>query len=271
MSKKNRRLLQLFAEGTQGSASTGEAGAAAGRDAGDTGAPAQTQNIRAQEQAAAATEKTAPRLTWEQIKEDPEYNRCMQAMIQARLKDAKQARQDLEQLAPVLEAVAESCNVEAGDYPGMVEAVARRRAETAQNKARRDSALLEHFRSLQTQATALREKYPEFDLARELEDPTFLRLTAPDTGVSLEQAYYTVHRDRIEAKALRLAAQRTADRISGAIRAGALRPVENGAAGAAPSVTVFDYRTATPAQREALKKRIRLAGTRGEKLYPGSM
>ena len=37
----------------------------------------------------------------------------------------------------------------------------------------------------------------------------------------------------------------------------------------APSVTTFDYAHASREQREALKRQIREAAARGEKIYPG--
>jgi hypothetical protein len=120
-----------------------------------------------------------------------------------------------------------------------------------------------------TQAQQLKEKYPDFDLGRELQNPVFLRLTSPDAGVSLEDAYYTVHRREIQHSAMETAARQTAQRISNSIRSGTARPVENGTAAPTATVTALDYRSADPAQRNALKARIRQAAARGEKLYPG--
>ena len=68
---------------------------------------------------------------------------------------------------------------------------------------------------------------------------------------------------------MQVTAQKTAQMISNSIQAGQKRPVENGTSGQAASVTSFDYRTASREQREALKRRIREAAARGEKLYPG--
>lgn len=272
MKTKTWSILQLFAEGEGGAAPSGAENAVAGHTEGDKVAPEQKQKQRAtQGQAAAATEEKTGRLTWEQIKQDPEYSAQLQNLVRSRLKNAKQAQEDLAVLSPVLEAVAKSCGTDPGDYPGLVRAVADRQTKVSETARQQEQAVQEHFYSLQQQADRLRRKYPGFDLQRELQNPAFARLTAPHVGVSLEDAYYTVHRNQIESAALRVAARRTADRISGAIRAGSLRPVENGTSGAAPSVTAFDYRNASPAQREALKARIRKAGARGEKIYPGEM
>lgn len=243
----SKNWLQLFAEGAPGEAGT------------DAGCH------RAQEGQDAAAETTeGTRLTWEQIKQDPEYSAHMQAMVRDRLKNAKQAQQVLETLSPALRHLAQQHGMdpEAPDYAALAERITQGTSE---------EALQKHFMGLQTQAKALSQRYPGFQLQKELEDPRFLRLTAPGTGVTLEEAYYTLHRKEIEAAALQVAAQKTAQRISHAMASGTMRPRENGTAGPMPSVTAFDYKNASRQQREALKTRIRQAGARGEKVYPGSM
>ena len=127
----------------------------------------------------------------------------------------------------------------------------------------------EHLVKLDTQAKALKSTFPNFDLRTELQNPQFRRLVSPGVGLSVEDAYYTVHRKEIQAASMQLAAKKTAERISDSIRAGANRPDELGTSSKAPSVSTFDYRNATKAQRDALKKQIHDAKARGEKLYPG--
>ena len=94
-------------------------------------------------------------------------------------------------------------------------------------------------------------------------------MTAPGVNVPVETAYYAIHRQEIEQAALKAAADQTAKNMANAVRSGTMRPQENGSSAAAPSVSTFDYRTASKEQREALKQRIRNAGARGEKVYPG--
>jgi hypothetical protein len=94
-------------------------------------------------------------------------------------------------------------------------------------------------------------------------------MTSPNVGISVEDAYYAIHRNEIQTAAMQVTAQKTAQKISNAIQAGSRRPDESGTSSQAPSVSTFDYRTASRDQREALKKRIRDAAARGEKLYPG--
>jgi len=110
----------------------------------------------------------------------------------------------------------------------------------------------------------MKEQYPGFDLQRELQNPAFVRLTAPGVGVSVEEAYCAIHSRQLR----EAAAAASVQQISNAIRAGAMRPEENGTV-TAPAVTAFDYKNASAQQREALRRAIRAAGARGEKIYPG--
>lgn len=251
MIKENRSMLQLFAEGSEGTP-TGEGAADAGQHRAQPEVPA--------EQDAAAL---PGRMTWEQIKADPEYSVHMQQMVRDRVKNIKKAQSDMEAFAPALELLCRQHGMdpENPDYSALARAV----TEQADLRPRME----QHYRTLLAQEKALQEKFPGFRLDRELQDPTFARLTAPGTGISLEDAYYTVHRRQITEAALGVTAQRTAQRIANALRSGGARPEENGTAAAAPSVSSFDYRSASREQREALKSRIRLAGARGEKVYPG--
>lgn len=264
MKRKNLRLLQLFAQGGEGAAA-GDAAAAAtgetGADAGhqtllELGVPADKLRKRAtgtaaeqplpngQDAAAQPTQqKQHGRMTWEQVKADPEYSRHMQQMVKERLKNAKQAQEKLTQLE------------QQADLQGQQQQAQLRR----------------HFAGLQQQARELQQRYPGFDLEKELQNPAFVRLTAPNVGISVEDAYYTVHRQELQRSVMQVTAQNTARQISNAIRAGVRRPEENGTVSHTPSVTVFDYRNASRDQREALKQQIRQAAARGEKIYPGNM
>lgn len=248
MEIKKRNWLQLFAEGDSGEAAaasvTGENGADAGHQ-----------------------EEAAPRMTWEEIKADPEYSRHMQEMVQARLKNVKQAGEHMELLRPALTVMASAYGLDPQqpDYGALAKAV------TEDKRYRQDDTYLRtHYDGLVQQAEKLQAKYPDFDLSSELQNPLFVRLTAPENGISLEDAYYTVHRREIQHSAMEAASRETACRISNAIRSGTARPVENGTAATAATVAAFDYRKASPQQRDALKARIRQAVARGEKLYPGT-
>ena len=108
-----------------------------------------------------------------------------------------------------------------------------------------------HLARLEEETKELKETFPDFDLYRELRNPVFARLTAPESGISAVDAYYAVHRKEIQS-----------------LKNMPQRPSENGFSAQAPIVMEFDYRNATKERREALKKAIRSAAARGEKIYP---
>jgi hypothetical protein len=256
------------------------------------------------EQAAAAAnpteEKTgAPnRMSWDEIMADPEYNKQMQATIQARLRSAKGAEETLGKLTPALELLARQHGQDPAniDYDALAKSISEDRSyyedkalemgvpvetamkidneerDSARQKREQDRTLeqqkfLQHIMKLEQQGEAMKKVFPNFDLRTELQNPAFARMTSPNVGISVEDAYYAVHRNEIQTAAMQVTAQKTAQNISNAIQAGSRRPDENGTSGQAPSVTTFDYRNASREQREALKKRIRS----GEKIYPGQV
>lgn len=271
--------------------------------------PATAEQSKAQEtkpeQAAAAdnpTEEnktaTPARMSWDEIIADPEYNKQMQATIQARLRTAKGAEETLGKLAPALELLARQHGQDPAniDYDALAQAISNDESfyedkalemgvpvETAKkiDQQERDTArqqreqertleqqkFQQHIMKLEQQGEALKKVFPNFDLRTELQNPAFARMTSPNVGISVEDAYYAVHRNEIQTAAMQVTAQKTAQKISNAIQAGSRRPDENGTSGQAPSVTTFDYRNASREQREALKKRIRS----GEKIYPGQV
>ena len=220
---------------------------------------AQGKRTAAQDAAAEKTEGqetgAPPRLSWEEIMADPEYNREMQAVVRARL-NAERARSEK----------SGDRAAAAGDSPEpAADRDMRKRGEAEAQEQRRFAA---HIRMLEQQGGAMKAAFPGFDLRRELQNPVFARMTSPNVGISVEDAYYAVHRREIQTAAMQVTAQKTAQKISNAIQAGQRRPAENGTSGQAASVTTFDYSKASRAQREALKQRIRAAAARGEKLYP---
>ena len=139
-------------------------------------------------------------------------------------------------------------------------------AEAAGEEAQESFPQFEaHIRSLEQQALELQQQIPEFDLSRELQSPVFLQLTAPGTGISVEDAYYALHRREIQ----QAQARETTRKVVSAIQSGSRRPLEAGTTAQAPSLTSFRYDSATREQREAFKKELRRAWSRGEKRYPG--
>ena len=245
--------------------------------------------------------ETAPnKMSWDEIMKDPDYNKEMQKTIQARLKSAKSAEEALNKLAPALELLARQHNLDINnlDYEALTKAISddntyyedkaiemgvsveaakkldqENRAAERQQRAEAQTVermkIENHINSLRQQGEELKKTFPQFDLFKELNNPIFRRMTSPEGGISVADAYYAIHRNEIQEASLQAAVKNTAKKISNAIQSGSMRPNENGINSQASSVTTFDYRRASASQRKEFKQKIYDAAARGEKMYPG--
>lgn len=103
------------------------------------------------------------------------------------------------------------------------------------------------YRELRQQGEAVKSKYPDFDLMRELENPAFARLV--NNAVDPQTAYEVVHHgDLAQAETIR--AQNAA------------RPLENGLGSAAVTVFHRDPKALTRQERRQLRRRA----ARGEEI-----
>ena len=243
---------------------------------------------------------TPARMSWDEIMKDPEYNAKMQETMRNRLKTAKTAEDNFAKITPTLELLARKYNLDPNniDYDALNKAVSdddgyyeekalemgvsvetakkidMQERETAREKAQAEKTLQEqkiqqHIIKLEQQGEAMKKVFPNFDLRKELQNPAFARMTSPNVGISVEDAYYAVHRNEINAATSQVIAQKTAQKISNAIQAGSRRPDESGTSSQGPSVSTFNYRNASPEQRAAFKENLRKKWANGEKVYPG--
>lgn len=245
-----------------------------------------------QKQAAAAeepkaqTENAPTRMSWEEIVKDPEYNAELQKIIKARVKDEGQNKAILEILAPAIKHLAQEHGLdpENVDHTALVKAITGEYEDKAlemgvsketamkldqQQRTLEQQKFQNHIMKLEQQGQAFKAIVPNFDLRAEMQNPVFARLTSPSVGLSVEDAFYAVHRKEMQAQSMQVAAQQATQMISNAIQSGTHRPDEAGTTSQAPSVSKFDYKNATPAQRKALKEEIRRAAAEGRKIYPG--
>ncbi|MBQ2960806.1 MAG: hypothetical protein IJE09_06255 [Oscillospiraceae bacterium] len=207
------------------------------------------------------------RLTWQQILADPEYRSCydkaVQSIVQRRLRNRQGAEEQLMRLRPLLHAIALRYGVseepECMDCEKLAELIMQGVEKSLEDVQR----VFEHLDCLHQQEAELKAQYPGFELGSALEDPGFLRLTAPHTGLSLIDAYYALHRDEMQEQA----ARESLEKLSRSILSGGRRPREICADHPAHSFSP-DPRSMSRAQREQLKKRIYDAGALGEKIYP---
>ena len=133
----------------------------------------------------------------------------------------------------------------------------RRRAEAQaeamrrqQEKQERDFQLRQHFNKMQQEATQLRQIFPDFDLNRELQDPVFLQRTSPEGGMSVTDAFYSIHHDAIMQKQAEAIAKKAKADVAAAVRSG-VRPKENGGSATAAVSATPNIRQMTKEERRA--------------------
>lgn len=246
------------------------------------------------------TDGEAAKISWDEFMADPENNKRMQSIVQSRLRSAKNAEESLNKLTPAVEVLARKYKLdpENMDYDALAKAIsdddsyyedkalemgvsvetAKKIDQKERNEARekvqnartlQEERITQHFQNLEQQAEGMKKVFPNFDLRKELQNPVFARMTHPNVGISVEDAYHAVHRKEIQSVAMQVTAEKTAEKISNAIQAGSRRPDESGTSSQGPSVSTFNYRAASKEQREAFKKSLRDKWARGEKVYPG--
>ena len=209
-------------------------------------------------------EQGAARLSWEEILQDPayksRYDEAVQAIVKARLRGRAGAEAQLRRLEPVLRALEEDYGLTDESDPAALAELLR---QSAGLRRPGGAEIAAHLRALADEAEALRQSVPDFDLMREMEDPDFLRLTAPHSGVTLADAYYARHRAERE----RETARRSLEAVSRSIRSLGARPKE--LRETRDSAPAAEPGRMSRAEREALKKRILEASAHGRRLAPG--
>lgn len=269
-----------------------------------TEAPAQDPQPIPAEEPAQQAQETAKRLTWDEIMADPEYNRKMQETVQGRLKASKGAEERLKSLTPTLAALAAKYGLEFDPDAPDLDAINRAvdgdtsyyakkaieddapedvtarlekarlqlsQLERAEKQKAEQQKLADHFGRLQQQGEELKKTFPKFDLRAELQNPTFLRLTSPGVGLSVQDAYYAVHRQEIQQASMQVAAQRTAEQMSANIQSRQSRPQEVAMKATTAPVSQKAPQNMTRQEREEYKSRIRAAIARGEHPKPGDV
>lgn len=111
------------------------------------------------------------------------------------------------------------------------------------------------------QAESLKAKYPDFDFARERQNPDFTAILR--SGGSMELAYRATHFDQLANQIQANTAQQVEQGVLNRVEQRAARPAENGISPAhAGSALKMDPRTLTKAQCEELERRA----ARGDKI-----
>lgn len=103
------------------------------------------------------------------------------------------------------------------------------------------------------EAEALRQKFPQFDLNQECQNPQFTNMLRHGTPV--EVAYKALHLDEIVTEAMKTTAQAAEKRVVDNVRAKGARPVENGLSSASTFTVKNDVSKLNKADRAEVVRR----------------
>ena len=223
---------------------------------------------------------------WDAFFQNPDHQHRLQSMMAERGKAATKAREQADaqsqKLEPLLDLLGKRYDIQAKDGQYDLDAIVaaatgddtffedralekgesvseakdnwrKEYDEELRQRHEREEQLRQHFFGMQQQAEKLKETFPDFDLNRELENPDFFKLTSPEVGTSVENAFYAIHHGDIMQQHAEAIARRAKADAAASIRSG-IRPRENGASSATAPMAAPDLRKMTPEQRLAYIK-----------------
>lgn len=212
------------------------------------------------------------------------YARDVQKAIQERFKNQEDANGKLNAMQPMLNALMKKANVqtieelqnivldddslyeEEAEKMGMPVSAYKQFKQLqdeheanvkAQAQSQQEMQFRQHIAGLVRQGEELKKTFPNFDLRQELNNPTFQRLTSPGIGMSVEDAYYAVHRKELTPQLLGYGMQRARQQMSQTIQAQGARPTEGAMRANAQAADVkLDPRKMSRKERDAIRDQV---------------
>lgn len=218
------------------------------------------------------------------------YDEEMQKIIKRRLKDEKGLKDQVGQMQPIIDLLAQKYQIGDNDLAKLAQAIEdddvywSAAAEEAgmtveqykqfQKLQRENAQLIEQERVRRGQEAANRQMqvwyqqaeemkgaYPSFDLAEEAQNPQFLSLL--NAGVPVQHAYEVIHMDAIKAAERQMTARATEQQVTANVRARGARPTENGTASQGGFTIKSDPSKWSKKDRAAVVRKVE----RGEPVY----
>jgi len=226
---------------------------------------------------------------WSKIREEYAdfYGRDVKGAVNDRFKNQKDNAEALNKLEPMLKVLRDRAGVESNDdlikqvmdddslyeeeankrgmtipaYRHMMELENQlHQAQEAEAQRQETARIQQHFGKLREQEQAMKQLYPDFSLEKELQNPNFMRLTSPDVGVSVEDAYYAVHHKELAPQMMAYGMERAKNQLSQTLQAQRSRPAEGAmkTQGQPAAAVRIDPRNMTRKEREEIKRQVRL-------------
>ena len=92
-----------------------------------------------------------------------------------------------------------------------------------------------HIAKLAQQGEEFKRTFPNFDFNAEMHNDTFRRLTSPDVGISVADAYFAVHRNELTPQLLSYGMNKAKEQMGQTIQAQKARPAEGAMSGRNPT------------------------------------
>ena len=218
------------------------------------------------------------------------YDEEMQRIVKRRLKDEKGLKDQLGQMQPIIDMLAQKYQIGDNDLSKLAQAIEdddatwsdaaeeagmtveqykqflRLRLENdrlvEQEQVRQDrEAANRKMHALYQQAEEMKTAYPSFDLAEEARNPQFLSMI--QANVPVRHAYEVIHLDAIKAAERQLTARATEQQVTANVRARGARPTENGTASQGGFTIKSDPSKWSKKDRAEVVRKVQ----RGEKVY----
>ena len=242
-----------------------------------------------------APEEAEPDLEaeWQEAKKRfrDQYGRDVKDAVNDRFKNQKDANEQLGRVMPAIQALAKKLGLDENDTDGVIETILdddslyeeeaeaagmtvegyrnframeeeNERLKAREAEEQEQMFLRQHFQNLAMQGEEMKKTFPDFDLKAEMENETFRRLVAPNSGLDVRAAYYAVHHAELEPQAMAYGIQRAQQAMSQTLQANRARPVEGAMKKGQPANVAIDPRSMTREERQKLLERAR----RGERI-----
>ena len=134
----------------------------------------------------------------------------------------------------------------------------------AEQQQQHQEAVRQHYMNLAQQTEQLKSKFPDVNLDVELQNETFLKLTSPAIGLSVEDAYFAVHHKDLAPQMMEYGMQRARNQMAQTIMVNGNRPREGGlnTQQTAAADMKVNPKSMDRRERDALRNRIH-AGLKG--------
>jgi len=252
------------------------------------------QQPKAPQQAQQTPEEKTPDERWDELRRGEfrdQYARDVQNAVRERFKNQDDANAKLNSMKPMFDALMKKTGAESVeelqkmilDDDSLYEDEAEEMGMTVEayknykqlkeehderiardNRNRQQEYFRNHIAGLAKQAEELKKTFPNFDFRAEMQNEKFRRLTSPEVGVSVADAYFAIHRNELTPQLMGYGMQRAQQQMSQTLQAQAARPAEGAMRnqGQAAADVRLNPATMSRKEREAIKRRVRM----GEKV-----